>query len=158
MIQKQIEMLVTNGQGFYKPSNKAEFRTVAGEKASLDMQLFGMELQRHSPSADTEYMTEFKKSTKYRLYTAMKEFVEYIVKNLVDNPDQVRINEVGGTHTLIIELSVEKSDIGKIIGKRGKTINAIRTLLMSVASRNGIRVNLEILEDEKETSSQKQPE
>ena len=77
----------------------------------------------------------------------MKEFVEYIVKNLVDNPDQVRINEVSSTHSLIIELSVEKSDIGKIIGKKGKTINAIRTLLMSVASRNGIRVNLEILEE-----------
>lgn len=77
----------------------------------------------------------------------MKEFVEYIVKNLVDHPDKVVINEVGGTHTLIIELNVEKSDIGKIIGKKGKTINAIRTLLMSVASRNGIRVNLEILEE-----------
>ncbi|MCH9611973.1 MAG: hypothetical protein S4CHLAM102_04530 [Chlamydiia bacterium] len=77
----------------------------------------------------------------------MKEFVEYIVKNLVDNPDKVQINEVGGTHTLIIELSVEKSDIGKIIGKKGKTINSIRTLLMSVASRNNVRVNLEIIED-----------
>ena len=76
----------------------------------------------------------------------MKEFVEYIVKNLVDNPDQVRITEVSGSHTLIIELDVDKSDIGKIIGKKGKTINAIRTLLMSVASRNGIRVSLEILE------------
>jgi len=78
----------------------------------------------------------------------MKDFVAYIVKNLVDNPDKVKITEIGGTHTVILELSVEKSDIGKIIGKRGKTINAIRTLLMSVASRNGIRVNLEILEDE----------
>ena len=68
----------------------------------------------------------------------MKEFVAYIVKNLVDYPDKVKINE----------LSVEKSDIGKIIGKKGKTINAIRTLLMSVASRNGIRVNLEILEED----------
>lgn len=77
----------------------------------------------------------------------MKEFVEYIVKCLVDNPDQVKINEIGGTQTLIIELSVQKSDIGKIIGKKGKTINAIRTLLMSVASRNGIRVSLEILEE-----------
>ena len=79
----------------------------------------------------------------------MKEFVAYIVKNLVDHPDQVEIKEIGGTQTLILELSVEKSDIGKIIGKKGKTINAIRTLLMSVASRNGIRVNLEILEDGK---------
>lgn len=77
----------------------------------------------------------------------MKEFVEYIVKNLVDNPDNVQINEIGGTHTLIIELRVDKADIGKIIGKKGKTINAVRTLLMSVASRNGIRVNLEILEE-----------
>lgn len=83
----------------------------------------------------------------------MKEFVAYIVKNLVDNPDKVRINEVGGTQTLIIELAVEKSDIGKIIGKKGKTINAIRTLLMSVASRNGIRVNLEIIEDDKPHSA-----
>lgn len=80
----------------------------------------------------------------------MKEFVSYIVKNLVDNPDKVNVSEVGGTHTLIVELSVDKSDIGKIIGKKGKTINAIRTLLMSVASRNGIRVTLEILEEEEE--------
>ena len=46
----------------------------------------------------------------------MKEFVEYIVKNLVENPKKVRINEVGGTHTLIIELGVDRTDIGKIIG------------------------------------------
>ena len=84
----------------------------------------------------------------------MKEFVEYIVKNLVDNPDKVKITEIGGTQTLIIELSVEKADIGKIIGKKGKTINAIRTLLMSVASRNGIRVNLEILEEGDETRAE----
>lgn len=77
----------------------------------------------------------------------MKEFVEYIVKNLVDHPDEVKISEVGGSNTLIIELSVKKSDIGKVIGKKGKTINAIRTLLMSVASRNGLRVNLEIMEE-----------
>jgi predicted RNA-binding protein YlqC (UPF0109 family) len=77
----------------------------------------------------------------------MKEFVEYIVKNLVDHPEKVRINAFGGRNSLIIELGVEKSDIGKIIGKKGKTINAIRTLLMSIASRNGVRVTLEILED-----------
>ncbi|MDE3056136.1 MAG: KH domain-containing protein [Verrucomicrobiota bacterium] len=77
----------------------------------------------------------------------MKEFVEYIVKNLVDHPDNVRINKIEGTNTLVIELSVDKTDIGKVIGKKGKTINAIRTLLMSVASRNGLRVSLEILEE-----------
>ena len=79
----------------------------------------------------------------------MKEFVEYIIKNLVDQPDKVRITEMGGTHTLIIELAVDQGDIGKVIGKKGKTINAIRTLLMSVASRNGIRVSLEIIEEPK---------
>ncbi len=77
----------------------------------------------------------------------MKEFVEYIIKNLVDYPDKVKINEVGGTHTLILELTVEKSDIGKVIGKKGRTIGAIRELLRSIATRNNIRVNLEILED-----------
>lgn len=80
----------------------------------------------------------------------MKEFVGYIVKNLVDHPENVEIKEIGGTHTVILELSVHKSDIGKIIGKQGNIINAIRTLLMSVARRNGIRVNLEILEEEGE--------
>lgn len=83
----------------------------------------------------------------------MKEFIEYIVKNLVDHPEKVQINEIGGSHTLIIELRAEKSDIGKIIGKKGKTINAIRTLLMSVASRNGLRVNLEILDEPPATSA-----
>jgi predicted RNA-binding protein YlqC (UPF0109 family) len=86
----------------------------------------------------------------------MKEFVAYIVKNLVDRPEKVLINEIGGTQTLIIELSVEKSDIGKIIGKKGKTINAIRTLLMSVASRNGMRVNLEILEDPSKSAANRE--
>ncbi|MDF2550032.1 MAG: binding protein [Chlamydiales bacterium] len=90
--------------------------------------------------------------TIHRSESEMKEFVAYIVKNLVDHPDKVVINEIGGTQTLILELSVEKSDIGKIIGKKGKTINAIRTLLMSVASRNGLRVNLEILEDPSSSS------
>lgn len=77
----------------------------------------------------------------------MKDFVKYIVMNLVDQPDQVKINEIAGTHTLIIELSVAKPDVGKIIGRQGKTIHAIRTILMSVASRAGMRVSLEILED-----------
>ena len=83
----------------------------------------------------------------------MKDFVAYVVKNLVDNPDRVQIKEIGGTQTVILELSVDKADIGKIIGKKGKTINAIRTLLTSVASRNGIRVSLEILEEPSESAA-----
>jgi uncharacterized protein len=81
----------------------------------------------------------------------MKEFIEYIVKNIVDHPDKVLINEIGGTHILTIELSVDKSDLGKVIGKKGNTINAIRTLLISIASRDGIKANLEIIEEEKKS-------
>ncbi|MGL4539976.1 MAG: KH domain-containing protein [Candidatus Rhabdochlamydia sp.] len=83
----------------------------------------------------------------------MKEFVEYIVKNLVDLPQEVQINEIMGQSSLIIEIAVAKSDIGKIIGKKGKTINAIRDLLKSVASRNQIRITLEIIEEEDKQSS-----
>ncbi|MEG0036796.1 MAG: KH domain-containing protein [Victivallaceae bacterium] len=79
----------------------------------------------------------------------MKEFLAYIIKNLVDNPDKVSIKEVEGTNTVMYELSVAQPDIGKIIGKEGRTIKAIRSLLMSVASRNNIRVSLEIIEDKK---------
>ncbi|ACZ32608.1 KH domain protein [Chlamydia pneumoniae LPCoLN] len=77
----------------------------------------------------------------------MKEFLAYIIKNLVDRPEEVRIKEVQGTHTIIYELSVAKPDIGKIIGKEGRTIKAIRNLLVSVASRNNVRVSLEIMEE-----------
>lgn len=76
----------------------------------------------------------------------MKEFVAYIAKNLVEYPDEVKVNEVGGSQTIILELTVHKDDMGKVIGRQGKTINAIRTLLSSIASRNGLRANLEVLD------------
>ncbi|BAE81755.1 nucleic acid binding protein [Chlamydia felis Fe/C-56] len=77
----------------------------------------------------------------------MKDFLAYIIKNLVDRPEEVHIKEVQGTHTIIYELTVAKPDIGKIIGKEGRTIKSIRTLLISVASRNNVKVSLEIMED-----------
>ena len=76
----------------------------------------------------------------------MKPFVQYIIKNLVDKPDEVHINELVGTSSLMLEISVAKSDIGKIIGRGGKTIKAIRALLIPIASRNKIHVGIEILE------------
>lgn len=77
----------------------------------------------------------------------MKEFIAYIIKNLVDNPDQVSVQEVAGAQTIILELRVDKRDMGKVIGREGKTINAIRTLLLSVAARNGMRASLEVLDN-----------
>ncbi len=79
-------------------------------------------------------------------------FVTYIVKNLVKEHGKVRVSEGVGHPTIEFKLSVEKSDIGKVIGKKGKTIHAIRTILTSVASRLGLRVSLEILEEPKDES------
>ena len=76
----------------------------------------------------------------------MKELVEFIVRALVDHPEDVRITEVDGERTVIFELQCHTDDIGKVIGKSGKTVGAIRTLLSTVAARGGKRAMLEVVE------------
>ena len=76
----------------------------------------------------------------------MKEFIELIVKELVDNPDKVVVTEVEGERTTVYELRVGEGDLGKVIGKRGKTAGAIRTLLSAASAKKGKRAMLEILE------------
>jgi len=76
----------------------------------------------------------------------MKELVEFIVKALVDNPSEVQISEVQGDKITLLELRVSKSDIGKVIGKKGRTAMAIRTLLSAVSTKQGKRTELEIVE------------
>lgn len=76
----------------------------------------------------------------------MKEFIEFIVKALVDHPDDVVVNEVEGSRTTVFELRVGQGDLGKVIGKNGQTAKSIRTLLSAVAARQGKRAVLEILE------------
>jgi hypothetical protein len=76
----------------------------------------------------------------------MKDLVEYIAKSLVDDPSQVQVNEVAGSGSLIIELSVSAEDMGRIIGKSGRVINAMRTLLRASAARQGKRVQLEVID------------
>ncbi|MEI8315058.1 MAG: KH domain-containing protein [Verrucomicrobiota bacterium] len=78
----------------------------------------------------------------------MKAFIEYVVKELVDFPEQVDIREVDSEHGVMFEVRLNPSDIGKVIGKSGRTITAIRTLLTSAAVKNGKRVMLEIIEPE----------
>lgn len=77
----------------------------------------------------------------------MKELVEFVVKSLVDNPDAVNIQEVEGEKASIIELRVDQSDLGKVIGKQGRTAKAIRTILNASGVKSGKKVVLEILED-----------
>lgn len=76
----------------------------------------------------------------------MKDFIEYIVSALVDNPDRISVAEVEGTRTTVYELRVGDGDLGKVIGRGGQTAKAIRTLLAAVAARQGKRAMLEILD------------
>lgn len=76
----------------------------------------------------------------------MKELVEFIAKALVDEPDQVRVTEVEGERITVIELRVAPGDLGKVIGKQGRTARSIRTLLNAAAAKLRKRAALEILE------------
>ncbi len=76
----------------------------------------------------------------------MKELIEFIVKALVDDPSEVNIKEISGDKVTLYELRVAKADIGKVIGKRGRTASAIRTIINAVSTKQGKRAELEIIE------------
>jgi len=76
----------------------------------------------------------------------MKELVELIVRLLVDHPQDVRVTEVDGERTVIFELRCHPEDLGKVIGKSGKTVGSIRSVLGAVAARQNRRVMLEVVE------------
>jgi len=76
----------------------------------------------------------------------MKELIEYIAKSLVDHPEEVKVTEVEGERTSVIELSVTKEDLGKVIGKQGKTARAMRTILSAASTKEKKRTILEIIE------------
>jgi hypothetical protein len=76
----------------------------------------------------------------------MKELIEAIAKALVDNPDQVAVNAVEGEQVTVLELRVHPSDLGKVIGKQGRTARSIRTILNAAGMKLKRRFTLEILE------------
>ena len=76
----------------------------------------------------------------------MKELVELIAKSLVDNPDKVQVSQLEGEQSSILELKVAPEDLGKVIGKQGRTARAIRTLLGAAGMKLKRRFNLEIIE------------
>ena len=76
----------------------------------------------------------------------MKDLITEIVRALVDQPEEVSVNEIGGNHTTVLELRVAKTDIGKVIGKKGRTVQAIRTILSAAAGKTHKRYILEIVE------------
>ncbi len=76
----------------------------------------------------------------------MGELVKVIAKALVDNPEQVQVNEIEGTQSVIIELRVASEDMGKVIGKQGRIAKAIRTVVKAAATRENKRVVVEIIQ------------
>ncbi|MBI1803616.1 MAG: KH domain-containing protein [Ignavibacteriae bacterium] len=74
----------------------------------------------------------------------MKEFVEYIARQLVDQPDDVVVQEESDNDQILLKLKVAQQDIGKVIGKKGRTAFALRTLVAAVGRKNGKRVLLEV--------------
>ena len=77
---------------------------------------------------------------------SLKELIEFIAKALVDRPDEVRVEQVSGEQTIVLELRVAKDDLGKVIGKQGRTVKAMRALLSAASSKLKKRADLEILE------------
>lgn len=76
----------------------------------------------------------------------LKDLIEYIAKALVDNPEHVQVAEIEGEQTSVLELKVAKEDLGKVIGKQGRTARAMRTILGAASTKAGKRAVLEILE------------
>ena len=77
---------------------------------------------------------------------AVKELIEIMAKALVEHPDQVQVNEIAGEQASVIELSTAKEDIGKVIGKRGRNAQAMRTILNAASAKLRKRVVLEIID------------
>lgn len=80
--------------------------------------------------------------------TADADFVEYVVKQIVSNPDEVKVTRKVDEMGVLIELQVAKEDMGRVVGKNGQTAKSLRVLLRVIGSRNNARVNMKILEPE----------
>ncbi len=79
----------------------------------------------------------------------MKDLIMHLAKELVDKPEEVVVTEIEGQQSSVIQLKVAKEDMGKIIGKKGKNVQAMRTILAAAAVKTGKRYVLELMEDEK---------
>ncbi len=76
----------------------------------------------------------------------MKDLIEFVAKALVDNPGDVTVSEIAGNQTSVLELKVAKEDLGKVIGKQGRTARAMRTILSAASAKAKKRTVLEIIE------------
>ena len=77
--------------------------------------------------------------------SAFTDLVEYVVKSIVDNPDQVTVTAIDEPGSIMLEVSVAESDMGRVIGRGGSVVNSIRSLVQVLAAKHGKRVSLEIV-------------
>ena len=91
-------------------------------------------------------MSESVNTTGFKKLSELSKMIEYIARMLVDLPDQVHVNEIEGENTTVIELKVAKEDLGKVIGKQGRTARAVRTVLNGASTKLRKRTVLEIIE------------
>ena len=78
-----------------------------------------------------------------------QQFVEYVVKELVDNPDKVTVNRTEDSRGVLLELTVDPSDLGRVIGRHGSTAQSLRNILRALGVKNGARYNLKIVDTDK---------
>lgn len=76
----------------------------------------------------------------------MEEFIAYIIKNLVDSPDSVQVKCLEGDRGIIVEVRVADGDVGKVVGRQGRTIDALRTIAATIGARMGRRIRLEVVQ------------
>jgi predicted RNA-binding protein YlqC (UPF0109 family) len=76
----------------------------------------------------------------------MEEFIAYIVKNLVDHPDAVLVACKKGEKGVVVEVKVDEQDIGKVVGRQGRTIDALRTIASTIGARMGCRIRVEVMQ------------
>ncbi len=88
----------------------------------------------------------------------MRELVEYIIKQIVDSPDEVEVQEIKAEKVILLEISVAKDDMGKVIGRGGRVANALRTIVGAAAAKLKKRVMVEILEERKEEKKEEKEE
>lgn len=80
-----------------------------------------------------------------------QQFVEYVVKELVDNPDKVTVNRTEDSRGVLLELTVDPSDLGRVIGRHGSTAQSLRNILRALGVKNGARYNLKIVDTDKDS-------
>ena len=147
MTEAEIKKAINTNQAKYGTANDATKALLLAKNEGLAKQLDTLTGGKSTfDAASGRWALSGDNRNPVDRYLQQKELVEYIAKSLVDSPELVEVREAEGEQGAVLELSVSHDDLGKIIGKQGRTARAIRTLLGAVSAKTKKRVVLEILE------------